>query len=122
MLSNKTKGYLSYHYFRVGPVSDNYLLSISGFSGITTDPIIASAQFNLNNMRFTTRDSDNDKWNGCNCAAHYGSSEGGVWWYNHCSLMYPNNHYNHAYSAKINGHWHSLPFIEIKIRPVNYNF
>ena len=30
---NKTKGYLSYRHFRVGPASDNYRLSISGFSG-----------------------------------------------------------------------------------------
>ena len=57
MLSNKTKGYLSYHHFRVGPASDDYQLSIS--DGNTTDPITGS--HSLNNMKFTTRDRDNDK-------------------------------------------------------------
>ena len=34
MFPNNTKGYLSYHHFRVGSASDYYQLSISGFSGI----------------------------------------------------------------------------------------
>ena len=33
------KGYLPYCHFRVGPASDDYQLSISGFNGNTTDPI-----------------------------------------------------------------------------------
>ena len=33
MLKGKTKGYLSYHHFRVRSASDDYQLSISGFSG-----------------------------------------------------------------------------------------
>ena len=61
MLSNKTKGYLSYHHFRVGPASDDYRLSISGFNGNTTDPILVPGGNNLNGMKFTTRDKDNDK-------------------------------------------------------------
>ena len=44
MLSDKTKGYLSYRHFRVGPASDDYRLSISGFSGNITDPIIAGGE------------------------------------------------------------------------------
>ena len=115
MLSNKTKGYLSYHHFRVGPASDDYRLSISGFSGNTTDPIIASGVDNLNGMKFTTRDRDNDKY-GYNCAD---SSHGG-WWYNSCAHIYPNRQYN-RYSIHLNNQWHYLPFIEIKIRPVNCN-
>ena len=115
MLRNKTKGYLSYHHFRVEPASDDYRLSISGFSGNTTDPITDS--HSLNGMKFTTRDRDNDKWN-ANCAVdiHVGG-----WWYNACSLTRPNHQYNYSGSVYLNGQWHSLPFMEIKIRPVNCN-
>ena len=71
MFPNKTKGYLSYHHFRVGPASDDYRLSISRFSGNTTDPI--TGVHSLNHMKFTTRDRDNDK-SSFNCAVL------GPWW------------------------------------------
>ena len=119
MLSNKTKGYLSYHHFRVGPASDNYWLSISGFSGNTTDPITGS--HSLNAMKFTTRDRDNDKWNHGNCAVDKAGGDTGGWWHNSCTYTYPNHQYNHTFSMVFNGQWHSLPFIEIIIIPVNYN-
>ena len=119
MLSNGTKGYLSYHHFRVGPASDDYQISISGFNGNTTDPITGS--HSLNNMKFTTRDRDNDKWS-LNCAVHDAGGNAGGWWYNVCSHIFPNNQYNHYYSVYLNGQWHSLPFIEIKIRPLNCKF
>ena len=119
MLSNKTKEYLSYHHFRVGPASDDYRLSISGFSGSTTDPILAPGENNLNGMKFTTRDRDNDKWI-ANCAVYNVGNAGG-WWYNSCSHIYLNHQYNHRNSIVLNDQWHSLPFIEIKVRPVNCN-
>ena len=57
MFPNKAKEYLSYQYFRVGPASEQ--LSISGF---TTDPIIGSSKSLTSvDMKFTTRDRDNDK-------------------------------------------------------------
>ena len=38
--SNGTKSFIHYTHFRVGPATDNYQLSISGFTGITpTDPV-----------------------------------------------------------------------------------
>ena len=117
MLSNKTKGYLSYRHFRVGSASDDYQLSISGFSGNTTDPITGShGSHSLNNMKFTARDRDNDKWTN-NCALHYVGAVGG-WWYNGCSKIRPNHRYNNHHSVYLNGQWHALPFIEIKIRPL----
>ena len=108
---NKTKGYLSYHHFRVGPAYDNYKLSISGFIGNTNDPIISR----INGMNFTTRDRDNDQFT-YNCATTYGG-----WWYKHCTEIWPNNQYNHRNFVYLNGQWHSLPFMEIKIRPLNCN-
>ena len=116
MLTNKTKGYLSYLYFRVGSASDKYRLSISRFSGSTTDPIIPAS----NGMRFTTIDRDNDRWSNYNCAFHYNGYAGG-WWYNFCSSFYPNHRYNKL-TAYINKDWHHLPFMEIKIRLVNCNY
>ena len=117
MLSNKTKGYLSYHQFRVGPASDDYQLSILGFSGNTSDPITGT-QLNIS-LKFTTRDRDNDRiGNGYNCAVHGGGGNAGGWWYNKCSRTFPNNQYNHMHSVYLNSQWHSLPFIEIKIRPL----
>ena len=118
MFPNKTKGYLSYRHFRVGPASDDYRLSISGFSGNTTDPITGS--HSLNGMKFTTRDRDNDKWSS-NCAVHDAGGNAGGWWYNACSHTHPNHQYNHRYSVRLNGRWHSLSFIEIKIRSLNCN-
>ena len=116
MLRNKTKGYLSYRHFRVGPASDDYQISISGFSGNTTNPIAYVDP--INNMKFTTRDKDNDKWTTHNCAVHNVGNAGG-WWYNSCSKTFPNHQYNHRYSVYLNGQWHPLPFIEIKIRSLN---
>ena len=114
MLTNKTKGYLLYRHFRVGPASDDYRLSISGFSGNTTDPITGS--HSVNGIKFSTRDRDNDNGgSNYNCAVHNG---GGGWWYNACSLIFLNHQYNHIYSVLFN---HSLPFVEIKIRSLNCN-
>ena len=121
MLTNKTKGYLSYRHFRVGPASDDYLLSISGFSGNTTDPFLVQNNYqNLNGMRFTTRDRDNDKWS-LNCAVDNVGNAGG-WWYNGCTYFYLNHQYNYRYGVILNGVWHHLPFVEAKIRPVNCKY
>ena len=119
MLSNKRKAYFSYHHFRVGPASDDYRLSISGFSGNTTDPIIATG-LTPNDMKFTTKDRDNDNWD-LKCVSNWGGRNAGGWWYNKCSNLLPNNEYNHTFSVYLNNKWQSLPFIEIKIRPVNCN-
>ena len=116
---NKTKGYLSYRHFRVGPASDDYQLSISGFTGNTTDPI--TGRHSLSGVKFTTRDRDNDKWSGINCAVHYLGNTGGWWYrYNQCSHIFPNHQNKHGY-VSLYGQWHALPFIEIKIRPLNCN-
>ena len=100
MLSNKTKGYLSYRHFRVGPASDDYRLSISGFSGITTDPI--TSIHSLNNMKFTTRDRDNDKRSN-NCAVFGHGGNAGGWWYNDCSYTHPNHQYGNQYGLMVGG-------------------
>ena len=64
---NKTKSYLHYNVFKVGSATDEYPLTISGFTGITpTDPFSTRP---LNSMKFSTYDNDNDRHSSENCAA-----------------------------------------------------
>ena len=71
-LTDETKSYLSYSSFEVGPAFSNYQLNISGYEGITSsDPFISQ-----NGMHFTTKDKDNDKWSGINCAIKGGNPGG----------------------------------------------
>ena len=111
--TNGTKSYLSYNNFAVGPANSQYQLSISGFTGITTDPF---STYDNNGMKFTTKDRDNDQWSK-NCAVDYVSGNAGGWWYKFYSNIYPNHQYNHTYSLYVNGKNHPLPFIEMKIKP-----
>ena len=86
-LTNGTIIYLSYKKFAVGPGSEQYPLTISGFTGYTTDPI---GTHNQNTMKFTTRDRDNDRWSN-NCDLHhsfdYRAVDGGIMVVHTCILM-----------------------------------
>ena len=60
-LTNGTIIYLPYNKFAVGPATEQYPLTISGFTGYTTDPFYldqspTSYGRALNTMKFTTRD------------------------------------------------------------------
>ena len=121
-LTNGTIVYLPYNKFAVGPATEQYPLTISGFTGYTTDPfnlhLPISDDRNLNTMKFTTRDQDNDRWSDYNCALPTGGGSGGGWWYRNCAAISPNSQYN-KYGIYLNGQYHSLPLIEMKIRPKN---
>ena len=114
--TNGTKSYLSYKRFSVGPANSQYQLNISGFTGITTDPL-STHPHPLNGMKFTTKDRDNDKYSSGNCAG----SGGGGWWYSVCSHIQLNHQYKSHYSVHLNRKWHPLPFIEMKIKPITCN-
>ena len=88
--TNGTRGYLYYKNFKVGPPSSQYQLTISGYSGYTTDPTI-HPYHPLNGLKFTTRDKDNDKWY-LNCATDNGANTGG-WWYHSCGIIRFTNQY-----------------------------
>ena len=120
-LSNGTKSYLHYKRFAVGPAEDQYQLSISGYTNAeqTTDPFAFNLGGDkLDRMKFTSRDHDNDQWTYDNCARH--DSRGG-WWYNKCAVVYFHRSYNSRHMIYVFHHWHALPFLEIKIRPLNCN-
>ena len=115
-LTNGTKSYLSYSSFRVGPASSNYQLSISGYKGIaSSDPFSTSS---LNNMPFTTKDRDNDRWFN-NCAVSSAGGNVGGWWYSVCSHILLNNQYKKIHVINFSGSWYALSFTEMKIRPLN---
>ena len=108
--TNGTKSYLHYKQFTVGPAEDQYQLSISGFDSVgLTDPF---SSHDFNNMKFSTADRDNDLSSG-NCAL----GEGG-WWLRRCSHIELNNDYNNT-KLLLNGQWHDVPSVELKVRPLN---
>ena len=112
--ANGTKSFMHYNHFRVGPATDNYRLSISGFTGITpTDPFTT---YPLNGQQFSTYDRDNDqRFNNCAFNGH-GSTAPDGWWYNNCFHINLNYNYGGP-SGFIYLAGYSLPFIEMKIRP-----
>ncbi|XP_065896391.1 fibrinogen C domain-containing protein 1-like [Dysidea avara] len=102
---------LHYEQFKVGSAKDKYNLTVSGFQGTTPDLMARH-----NGMNFTTKDSDNDRWDG-NCALLYAPARpAGGWWYNDCWNINPNNFY-----TNLNKILHNSHLIEIKIRPLNCN-
>ena len=110
-----TKSYISYNSFSVGPANSQYQLSISGFTGITSqDPF---KNYNINGMKFTTKDRDNDG-SGGNCAVSGNGKDAGGWWHNSCANIHPNHQYKSRYGTYISGSWHSFQFIEMKIKPI----
>ena len=74
-------------------------------------------------MEFSTYDEDRDNDDGNNCAVTYK----GAWWYNACHYSNLNGAYlngsHTTYAVGVNwqgwrGYYYSLPFTEMKIRPM----
>ena len=69
-----------------------------------------------NNMPFTTKDADNDNYDGGNCAVSFN----GAWWFNHCgdsnlNGMYPGDSRSFSHGEI---YWNRfLKHTEMKIRP-----
>ena len=113
---NGTKSFMHYNHFRVGPATDNYRLSISGFTGITpNDPF--DSNHALNGQPFSTYDRNN--YGNCAVSGH-GSTAPGGWWHRSCFLINLNYNYGGPYGfIYLARAWYSPPFIEAKIRPSN---
>ena len=110
-LKNGTESYLHYDKFAIGSAEDQYPLNISGFDSIgLTDPFYIGQ---LNGMKFTSRDRDNDLWPDYNCA----KGDGG-WWHNFCTHIYLNESGDRM-PIYLNGQWQYPVFVEMKIRPQN---
>ena len=102
--NNGTWSYLHYNQFSVGSVSEEYPLTVGGFTGVGTD-WFNGKPYPHNRMKFSTVDNDNDK-SGSNCAA--GSGKSG-WWYNKCYHININRQPPYVYG--------SVLFSEMKILP-----
>ena len=119
---NKTRSYLHYNAFKVGSTTDEYPLTISGFTGITpTDPFAVGGH---NGQKFSTYDNDNDKDSSHNCAVLVGGAkDNGGWWHtnNGCWNINLNENYNPTqyWSIKLAHNWYNPRWIEMKIRPLN---
>ena len=112
------KAYAKYGKFNIGDEQALYRLEVGSYSGTAGDSITGS--HNLNNMAFTTKDRDNDRHGGTNCAVVYA----GAWWYNSCHQSNLNGKYlgeKHSGQGVV---WHnfrsslSLKFAEMKLRPL----
>ncbi|XP_065909904.1 fibrinogen-like protein A [Dysidea avara] len=106
-----------YHYkkFIVGSPETNYKLNIGSFQGSSFDPMVYH-----NGMLFTTKDRDHDMWSK-NCATNaYGpTTPAGGWWHRSCYYVSPNVFYNFTRGVVVDTDWQPMPFVEIKIRPLN---
>ena len=100
--NDKTRSYLHYNQFSVGSASEEYPLTVGGFTGVSTDLFTSHP---LNGVKFSTPDNDNDKQGG-NCAAGHKSG----WWYNKCQHININRQPPYADGFNV-------IFSEMKIRP-----
>ena len=109
-----TKVFLHYEQFKVASAKDKYKLTVGGFQGKNTNPMV-----NHNQRNFTTKDNGNDG-RSTNCALARGPHKPlGGWWFTSsgCWKLNPNAYYDITDAIYINKKWLNLPFTEIKIRP-----
>ena len=96
---NKTWSYLHYNQFSVGSASEEYPLTVKGFTGVGTDYFESSS---LSNIKFSASDNDNSSGK-CATSANSG------WWYPNCHKFDINQQ-----PPLITQHVH---YTEMKIRP-----
>ncbi|RMX47536.1 hypothetical protein pdam_00002182 [Pocillopora damicornis] len=87
--------FAKYTTFAVAGESDNYRVTIDGYRGTGGDALL-SLNKPIRNMRFTTKDKDNDVKSSGNCALN---NKGG-WWYNSCHNANPNGLYKGGGNAQ----------------------
>ena len=101
----------------MGPSTQNYQLSLSGFTGITpNDPF---ADHILSGHPFSTYNRSNDRDRNCAINGN-GSTAPGGWWHYNC--FYINLNYNYRGPLgfiRLARRWYNPPFIEMKIHPSN---
>ena len=102
--NDKTWSYLHYNQFSVGNASEEYPLTVGGYSG----SISSGLALYYNGMKFSTADNDNDENRG-NCAAHHKSGN----WYKQCHHININQQPPYVNPPK------NVFFAEMKIRPKN---
>ncbi|XP_048403079.1 fibrinogen-like protein 1 [Stegostoma tigrinum] len=126
------KRYAQYRSFRVQNEQNSYQLSFGEYSGTAGDSLSGTYHpevtwwANHNGMRFSTKDRDNDRYEG-NCARE----DKAGWWYNRCHSANLNGHYykRGPFTSKTDdgivwytwhGWWYSLKSTVMKIRPSEF--
>ncbi|XP_062610830.1 fibroleukin-like [Saccostrea cucullata] len=92
-LVNGTTLYELYDQFSVSDETQKYQLFLGGPATGTLGDSMLNTTYDwgkLSGMYFSTKDRDNDRYSGRNCAAHWG----GGWWFNEC------------HEAFLNGPWY----------------
>ena len=79
-----TTAYAKYGKFNIGDEQAQYRLEVGSYSGTAGDSLAYH-----NNMAFTTKDRDNDRYSSLNCAVRHASA----WWYNACYYSSLNGKY-----------------------------
>ncbi|XP_062607472.1 ficolin-2-like, partial [Saccostrea cucullata] len=114
---NQTR-YVKLSSISIGNEASKYKITLSGFSGNVGDSLTY-----INNMKFSTKDQDNDL-NGGSCSVSY---KGG-WWYRNCLYTNPNGLYLGGLNSKnaqgiTYGAWlgqsYSLRQIQLMVRRVD---
>ena len=110
---NGVKAYAIYGKFNIGDEQAQYRLEVGSYSGTAGDSLAYH-----NNMAFTTKDRDNDKYS-TNCAVLWT----GAWWYKSCHHSNLNGQYLGNKIDSRGLRWRgfrsglSLKFTEMKLRP-----
>ena len=81
---NGVRVYAKYGRFSIGDEQAHYRLEVSSYSGTVGNSLAWH-----NNKSFTTKDRDNDRGSGSNCAVQYA----GAWWYSACASSNLNGKY-----------------------------
>lgn len=94
----------------MGPSSDNYRLTVSGYAGNASDSFAnpPDSWGILNGQQFSTKDADNDIWD--ECAVIYT----GAWWYKNCLSSNLNGVYNNR------GDWGGVTWYDSQHRKSNW--
>ena len=101
--NDKTWSYLHYNQFSIGSASEEYPLTVGGYSR----PISSSYALYYNGAKFSTPDNDNDEYSGGNCAALHNSGN----WYKNCHYINLNQQPPYVNPPG------SILYTEMKIRP-----
>ncbi|XP_048755856.2 ficolin-2-like [Ostrea edulis] len=118
--NNQTR-YVKYTTITIGNEASKYVISLTGFSGNVDDCFTSSGQ-PINNMKFSTKDQDNDVYSG-SCAVKFSSG----WWHRHCHCSNPNGLYLAGATVTFadgityhpwHTHYYSLKNIQLMVRKV----
>ncbi|CAH2300293.1 Hypothetical predicted protein [Pelobates cultripes] len=123
--------FAQYKSFKVDDEQSSYQMSCGDYTGTAGDSLAGGFNAEVewwashNGMKFSTRDRDNDNYEG-----HCAEEDKGGWWYNRCHSANLNGlYYKGPYTSQTDdgivwytwhGWWYSLKYVAMKIRPANF--